>query len=1184
MVKVQGITISLGADASGIETALSDVNKASGKTSKELQQINKALKFDPGNVNLLQQRFDALQDAANNAASKLDVLRQAQAEVDRQFAAGEIDDSTYRAFNREVEMTEGLLRNLQNQARQTDLRIQAEVDSSGINQLDQDIENLGDTAEATGDRITQALSGAVAGIGIAGIAENGLEESDLQAKIDITFDVPDDSKQSVREALADVKAYGVDGEEALEGLRKQWALNKDASDESNRSLVENAAAIASVYGDIDFKELIQETNEIGKELEISDEEALNLINSLLRIGFPPDQLDIIAEYGGQLRRAGYEAEQIKGIMAAAVNTGSWNIDNLLDGLKEGRIRATEMGQGLSEEMKDSLREVVGTTKGMTDEQLEALKSRQEAQEEVMSDSLDAQYEAASKAYDDQEEALSKSLDKRYEAVEDSYDAQEDAMVDAFDAQYEAAEKTFDNQKEALADSLDAQYEAAADSYDKQQDALEDSLDTELKAFEEAADKRIKLIDKEYMARLKLIDEDRYNKLKAIDDEIAGLRALTEAENKAAKDRENADKRAELNADISNARTKKGRREALEKLQEFEAKLREDQIQEARDAEIESLKAEKDGINDTADEKKDALKTEYDLKKEQANEEIELDKETLKKKQEMELEAFEKRKAINLEGIKESNDKELNALGERKAAHLKNLKEISEQELKAFDERKQAHLDSVREMNEQELTALEERNGEKLKKTQEENTKELEIFRKMNEEKLKLAETPPDSAAFKAMENQLVSWGKAIASGTDPKAFEEMTRWLNGIEDATLRNTLGVGIFGTIWEDQGENIVESILGADEALVKLGESEQKAKDVAESMDASALKTMNEAIQGMMVELAPLLTLIADIIGAFALFVVANPAISAAFAAIGVIIGTLAAAFIALGPAIAALPAIIPILTGAFAGLSGVFATVSAALPIIGSAIAAIAAPVAIAIGAVLALIGIVALIIKNWEPIKEFFTNLWSNIKEIFSSSKDAIFNVVSGWIESIKTKFANLKDGAIEIFENLKLAAVLVWKTMKDAIMNPVNAIKDAITGVFEKISNTLTGIWDGITDKIKGSINLIIELVNSFIDGMNKLKIPDWVPAVGGAGVNIPTIPMLAKGTDYFQGGPAIVGERGPEMVDMPRGARVTPNDKMMGMMGPNINVHQLVVREEADVKRVARELYNMQQEDRRGR
>lgn len=57
------------------------------------------------------------------------------------------------------------------------------------------------------------------------------------------------------------------------------------------------------------------------------------------MGFPPEQLDIIAEYGGQLTRAGYTAEEVQAIMALGVDTGTWNIDNLLDGLKEGRIKA-----------------------------------------------------------------------------------------------------------------------------------------------------------------------------------------------------------------------------------------------------------------------------------------------------------------------------------------------------------------------------------------------------------------------------------------------------------------------------------------------------------------------------------------------------------------------------------------------------------------------------------------------------------------------------------------------------------------------------------------------------------------------------------------------------------------------------------------------------------------------------
>ena len=173
-----------------------------------------------------------------------------------------------------------------------------------------------------------------AGGGIAAAIEKAMDMSKLQTKIDISFNVPESSKKSVEEAVRGISAYGLDAEEALEGVRRQWALNKDVSDEANASFVKSAAVISQSYAGIDFTELIQEVNEVGSELGLTQEGALGLTNALLNMGFPPEQLDIIAEYGGQLTRAGYSAEEVQAIMAAGVETGTWNIDNLLDGLKK----------------------------------------------------------------------------------------------------------------------------------------------------------------------------------------------------------------------------------------------------------------------------------------------------------------------------------------------------------------------------------------------------------------------------------------------------------------------------------------------------------------------------------------------------------------------------------------------------------------------------------------------------------------------------------------------------------------------------------------------------------------------------------------------------------------------------------------------------------------------------------
>ena len=78
----------------------------------------------------------------------------------------------------------------------------------------------------------------------------------------------------------------------------------------------------------------------------------------------------------------------------------------------------------------------------------------------------------------------------------------------------------------------------------------------------------------------------------------------------------------------------------------------------------------------------------------------------------------------------------------------------------------------------------------------------------------------------------------------------------------------------------------------------------------------------------------------------------------------------------------------------------------------------------------------------------------------------------------------------------------------------------------------------------KGAINGLISTINGFLGGLNGLKIPDWVPGVGGKTFSMPQIPMLAKGTRNWQGGIAQVNERGGEIIDLPSGSRVYPHDE----------------------------------------
>ncbi len=111
---IKGINVVIGAETKGLSAALSDVNKRSKDLQGELKQIDKLLKFDPGNTELLAQKQKILTDAISNTSDKLQTLKAAQQQVADQFARGDITEGQYRAFQRELVQTEQELKRLQN--------------------------------------------------------------------------------------------------------------------------------------------------------------------------------------------------------------------------------------------------------------------------------------------------------------------------------------------------------------------------------------------------------------------------------------------------------------------------------------------------------------------------------------------------------------------------------------------------------------------------------------------------------------------------------------------------------------------------------------------------------------------------------------------------------------------------------------------------------------------------------------------------------------------------------------------------------------------------------------------------------------------------------------------------------------------------------------------------------------
>lgn len=131
---IKGIKIEIDGDTQPLQKALKAINKESVNTTNELKQIDKALKFDTGNVILLTQKQGVLQKQIGITRDKLETLRQAQSKVDEEFKKGNIGSEQYRAFQREVEVTQNVLKGYEGKLASVTQALEGNGDAAKNNQ------------------------------------------------------------------------------------------------------------------------------------------------------------------------------------------------------------------------------------------------------------------------------------------------------------------------------------------------------------------------------------------------------------------------------------------------------------------------------------------------------------------------------------------------------------------------------------------------------------------------------------------------------------------------------------------------------------------------------------------------------------------------------------------------------------------------------------------------------------------------------------------------------------------------------------------------------------------------------------------------------------------------------------------------------------------------------------------
>lgn len=250
------------------------------------------------------------------------------------------------------------------------------------------------------------------------------------------------------------------------------------------------------------------------------------------------------------------------------------------------------------------------------------------------------------------------------------------------------------------------------------------------------------------------------------------------------------------------------------------------------------------------------------------------------------------------------------------------------------------------------------------------------------------------------------------------------------------------------------------------------------------------------------------------------------------------------------------------------------------------------------ALIAIAGAAYLIYKNWDMVGPYFISLWKRIETALigawnkiKPAWDSLMNVIPklkiaispalvaldniftmaingqgafepliAVLQIVASIFGGVLVGAFIVAANVLVGTVVAAINVAAAIITGFLGVLEGIitflTGVFtgnwemawqgivkifDSVFSAIKGIADGILGGVKETINGIIKSINSI-----QFTVPDIVPGIGGKTFGGLNIPLFANGVENFSGGPAIIHDKGAEIVDLPSGTRVIPHDKSL--------------------------------------
>lgn len=379
------------------------------------------------------------------------------------------------------------------------------------------------------------------------------------------------------------------------------------------------------------------------------------------------------------------------------------------------------------------------------------------------------------------------------------------------------------------------------------------------------------------------------------------------------------------------------------------------------------------------------------------------------------------------------------------------------------------------------------------------------------------------AGFKALGLNADETAAKFAAGGDTakEAFQEVVKGLSEMEDPLAQNTAGVNLFGTMWEDLGPEAVAALASISDGAYDAAGAMDQIKEVKYDDLGSMFESLKRSVEMLALPLGEeLLPILSELIEAVLPMV--EEALPPLADAAGEMIQQLSPMIEEL------LPVLMDCLSDLLPPLMDI---VNEILPVLTELFLELIPPIVEVAEALLpalldiinALLPIIEALFPVLEPLIECFTSLLEPILALIEEALvpllEALEPIIECILELVIPTLQILLSVFEEVFEGIVSSVSGQIQRVTTVMKELMAFIKNVFTGnwkaAWENVRKIFTTIAESIGEFFKIPINRMIDLINGFIDGLNKIKIPDWVPGFGGMSFNIPRIPRLRIGMDY---------------------------------------------------------------------